>query len=126
LSCEGGHHASRSSTSNVVHTHGHWKNKSSEAHVPSSSPPTSAKASPSGCPPSPNTYNFVCACGVRPTWSTRVTLFNTLEFNFVSPICIITYIHICGAECPKSLINSPFLSGKNHPGGNCVKPLLYS
>ena len=52
---EGGHHAPRSSISisNAVHSHGHWKNKISEVHVPSSSPPT---ASPSGYPPSPNTY----------------------------------------------------------------------
>lgn len=56
LSREGGHHAPKPSASNAVHIHGHRKNKSSEAHVPSSSPPTSAKASPSGYPPSPNTY----------------------------------------------------------------------
>ena len=54
----GGHHASSSSISisNAVYTHGHRKNKLSEDHVPSSSPPTSAKADPSEYPPSPNTY----------------------------------------------------------------------
>ena len=56
LSREGGHRALKSSTSNAVHVHGHRKNRSSEVHVPSPSPPTSAKASPSGYPPSPNTY----------------------------------------------------------------------
>ncbi len=56
LSRERGYHAPKSSTSNVVHAHGHRNNKSSDVHVPSSSPSTSAKANPSGCLPSPNTY----------------------------------------------------------------------
>lgn len=58
LPLEGGHHASSSSISisNAIYTHGHRKNKLSEVHVPSSSPPTSATAGPSGYPPSPNTY----------------------------------------------------------------------
>lgn len=56
LSREGGYHTPKSPTSNVVHTYRHRNKKSSEVHVLSSSPPTSAKANPSGYPPSPNTY----------------------------------------------------------------------
>jgi TBC1 domain family protein 5 len=53
---EGGHHAPRSKISNTLHGHGHRKNRSSEVHVPSTSPPTPAKVSPSGYPPSSNTH----------------------------------------------------------------------